>query len=66
MADPRERPRRDISSLSHEDAATQIRDDRIDILVDTTLHMASNRLPLFAFKPAPIQVTQFGCGSRDG
>jgi predicted O-linked N-acetylglucosamine transferase (SPINDLY family) len=33
-----------------------IRQDRIDILVDLTMHMAHGRLLLFARKPAPIQI----------
>jgi protein O-GlcNAc transferase len=38
-----------------EDVAQMIREDRIDILIDLTMHMAHNRELLFARKPAPIQ-----------
>jgi predicted O-linked N-acetylglucosamine transferase (SPINDLY family) len=55
---------RNIVSLSDEQVAQQIREDQIDILVDLTLHMAKNRLLVFARKPAPVQVSYLGyCGS---
>jgi protein O-GlcNAc transferase len=47
---------RDISTLSDEQSAELIRDDRIDILIDLTMHMAVSKLPLFALKPAPVQI----------
>jgi predicted O-linked N-acetylglucosamine transferase (SPINDLY family) len=48
---------RDIAALSDEHVAEAIRRDRIDILVDLTMHMDRNRLLTFARKPAPVQVT---------
>jgi predicted O-linked N-acetylglucosamine transferase (SPINDLY family) len=47
----------DVLGLSDEELAGKIRHDGIDILVDLTMHMADNRLLLFARKPAPVQVT---------
>ena len=47
---------RDCVGMSDERLAQQIRADRIDILVDLTMHMANGRPLLFARKPAPIQV----------
>jgi protein O-GlcNAc transferase len=48
---------RDIGGLSDEQVAGLVRQDTIDILVDLTMHMARNRLLVFARKPAPVQVT---------
>jgi len=47
----------DAVNLSDEELSEQIRDDRIDILVDLSLHTAGNRLLVFARSPAPVQVT---------
>jgi len=57
---------RQIEGLSDEAAAQQIRDDQIDILVDLTGHIGGNRLPLFARKPAPVQVTYLGYQNTTG
>ncbi len=46
---------RNITGLNHEQVARLIRQDGIDILVDLTMHMARNRLLVFARKPAPVQ-----------
>ena len=46
---------RNIVGVGHEQVAQQIRGDGIDILVDLTMHMARNRLLVFARKPAPVQ-----------
>jgi predicted O-linked N-acetylglucosamine transferase (SPINDLY family) len=55
---------RDVLGLSDEQVARTIRQDRIDILVDLTMHTAGNRLLVFARKPAPVQVTYLAyCGT---
>ncbi|HSZ57979.1 MAG TPA: tetratricopeptide repeat protein [Tepidisphaeraceae bacterium] len=50
--------------LSDEQLARQIRQDRIDVLVDLTMHMRGSRLMAFARKPAPVQVAYLAyCGT---
>ncbi len=56
----------DISGLNDQEADEIIRLDRIDILVDLTMHMAGNRLPLFARKPAPVQICLLASCSTSG
>jgi protein O-GlcNAc transferase len=57
---------RDVARMSDERLAEQIRNDRIDILVDLSGHSAGNRLPVFARKPAPIQITAWGFATGTG
>jgi protein O-GlcNAc transferase len=51
---------RNTAGLGDEALAEMIRRDGVDILVDLTQHIEGNRLPMFARKPAPVQVSFAG------
>jgi predicted O-linked N-acetylglucosamine transferase (SPINDLY family) len=57
---------REAAAMPDEQLARQIADDRIDILIDLTLHMRQNRLGAFARKPAPVQATFIAYPSTSG
>lgn len=57
---------RNTCGLNDEQLADLVRRDQIDILVDLTGHTGRNRLPTFALKPAPVQVTYLGYPNTTG
>lgn len=55
-----------IENLDDKTAATLIYQDDVQILFDLSGHSANNRLPVFAFKPAPIQISWLGYPATTG
>lgn len=57
---------RQVDALSDIELANVIAGDEIDILFDLSGHTAYNRLPAFALRPAPIQLTWIGYPGTTG
>jgi protein O-GlcNAc transferase len=55
-----------LYGLTDEKSANLIYDDGIHILVDLSGHTGHNRLPVFAFKPAPVQISWLGYFATTG
>lgn len=57
---------RQLEGLDDESAAHLIHKDGVHVLIDLAGHTAYNRLPVFAWKPAPVQVSWLGYSSTTG
>src|ERR1035437_10334569 len=57
---------RQVGTMKDPEMVQLIRDDKIDILVDLSGHSALNRLSVFAFHPAPVQITAWGYATATG
>jgi predicted O-linked N-acetylglucosamine transferase (SPINDLY family) len=57
---------RHVHGMSDDALARLIVEDRIDVLVDLAGHTAFGRLPVFARKPAPLQLTWLGYPDTTG
>lgn len=59
-------PYRMIKDKDDETVARMIYNDRIDILIDLNGHTIGNRLDVFRFHPAPVQITYLGYPNTTG
>lgn len=51
---------REVAGMTDSDLATHIVADGIDVLIDLAGHTFNNRLPVLAWRPAPVQVGWLG------
>jgi predicted O-linked N-acetylglucosamine transferase (SPINDLY family) len=57
---------RSTKGMADDAMAEMIRADEVDILVDLTQHLADNRLPVFAHRAAPLQISFAGYPESSG
>jgi predicted O-linked N-acetylglucosamine transferase (SPINDLY family) len=51
---------------SDDGLAAAVRNEKIDLLIDLTLHMGGSKMPVFARKPAPVQITYLAYCATSG
>lgn len=56
----------EITNMHDLEVAQRIADDGIDILVDLSGHTAHNRMGIFPYRPAPIQISTIGSNITTG
>ena len=56
----------DTAGITDQRLAGMIQAAGVDILVDLAGHTAGNRMPLFSFRPAPVQATYLGYPNTTG
>ena len=55
-----------VNDLTTKQLEAKIREDQIDILVDLAGHNAETALPVFAYRPAPVQISGIGATATSG
>lgn len=56
----------DMRTMDHRAMAQRIHDDGIDVLVELKGHTQGSRLPVLAYRPAPVQVSFLGFPATTG